>query len=84
MCFAMLSLDVHADGRSASLRLRYERIPVAGKSVSIESTRERRWSQGHFRDLLLAAQFEEVTFFDEAGFVAEPDAPVFVALARKR
>ncbi len=81
---AILSLDVHADGRSASLRLRYERIPVAGEPVSIERIWERRWwSQEQFRDLLLAAQFAEVTFLDETGSVAESDAPLFVALARK-
>jgi hypothetical protein len=80
----MLSLDVHADGRSASLRLRYERIPVAGKPMSLERNWERRWwSQAQFRDLLLDAQFAEMTFLDEAGSVAAPDAPVFVALARK-
>ena len=82
--FAMLSLDVHADGRSASLRLRYERIPVAGKVMSLERNWERRWwSQAQFRDLLLDAQFAEVTFLGESGSMAAPDAPVFVVLARK-
>lgn len=80
----MTSLDVHQDGRSASLRLRYERIAVSGERVSVERSWERRWwSQEQFRELVLLAQFAELTFLDQAGVVAEPDAPLFIALVRK-
>jgi SAM-dependent methyltransferase len=80
----ILSLDVHGDGRSASLRLRYERAPTTGEPVSVERTWERRWwTQEQFRELAFAAQFAELTFLDQTGGAADPIATQFVALARK-
>jgi hypothetical protein len=81
--FAILSLDIHDDGRSASLRHRYERIPVTGDPLSVERTWHRRWwTQGLFRELVLAAGFVEVTFLDPAGALADPNSELFVAFAR--
>jgi SAM-dependent methyltransferase len=82
---AILSLDMHHDGRSASLRHRYERIPATGEPISVERTWRRRWwTQEQFRELVIAAGFADVTFLDPSGALAEPDAALFVALARRR
>lgn len=79
-----LALDASEDGRNLSHRHRYERIPAAGEPVVVERTWERRWwTQKQFRELLFAAQFDEVAFVTPAGGVAEPDTSVFVALARR-
>jgi hypothetical protein len=81
---AVLSLDMHDDGRSASLRHRYERIPTEGEPLSLERTWHRRWwTQEQFRELVFAAGFTDLTFTDPTGTVADPDAPLFVALARR-
>jgi len=80
----MLELDVAGDGRNLSCRLRYERIPPAGDPSFVERTWERRsWTQAQFRELVLSAQFDEPTFLTATGGLAEPDASVFVALARR-
>jgi SAM-dependent methyltransferase len=82
---AVLSLDMHDDGRSASLRHRYERIPMEGEARSVERTWHRRWwTQEQFRELVFAAGFTDLTFVDPTGAVADPDAALFVALARRR
>ncbi len=80
----MLELEVHGDGRNHSLRLRYERTSPAGECVSVERVWERRsWNQEQFRALLLAARFNEPGFLSPKGGPAEPDASIFVALAKK-
>lgn len=82
---AIMSLDLHRDGRSASLSLRYERTPATGEPVSVERTWQRRWwTQEEFRELVFAAEFADLTFLDQTGAAAEPGATLFVALARKR
>jgi SAM-dependent methyltransferase len=80
----MLALDVSEDGRNLSHLLRYERIPTGGDPIVVERTWERRsWTQEQFRELILAAKFGEVVFVAPTGGLAEPDASVFVALARR-
>ncbi len=82
---AIVSLDLHRDGRSVSLSLRYERTPATGEPVSVERTWKRRWwTQEEFRELGFAAEFADLTFFDQTGAAAEPGATLFVALARQR
>ena len=81
---AMLALDVSADGRNLYHRLRYERIPMAGEPIAVERTWERRWwTQEQFRELVLAAGFNELAFLAPTGGPAKSDASVFVALARR-
>jgi SAM-dependent methyltransferase len=80
----MLELDVCRDGRNSSLCLRYERIPPVGEPISVERIWERRsWNQDQFRELVLAAHFDELRFLTPTGGLAEPNASAFVALARK-
>jgi hypothetical protein len=64
--------------------LRYERIPPVGQPTRVERIWKRRsWTQEQFRELVLAARFEEPTFLSPAGAVVDPEASVFVALARR-
>ena len=82
---SMLELDVHSEGRNSALRLRYDRIPPSGEPVSVERVWERRsWNQDQFRELVLAAHFDELRFLTPTGGLADPDASAFVALARKK
>lgn len=79
-----IALDVGADGRTLHRRLRYERIPPIGEPESVERTWTRRsWSQEQFRELLDAAGFRGVAFLAPGGGRAQPDASIFVALARR-
>lgn len=79
-----LGLDVSKDGRNLSHHLRYERIPPSGAPMVVERTWKRRsWTQEQFREIALPAQFEEMVFLDPGGGLAEADARVFVALARR-
>lgn len=81
---AMLELDVHEDGRSASYRLRYERIPATGEPATVERIWERRWwTQEQFRELASTAGFADLLFLAPTGGLAKPDASIFVALARR-
>jgi hypothetical protein len=81
---ALVALDASADGRSLCQRLRYERIPAAGEPEVLERDWERRWwPQPEFAEMLRAAGFRHVSFLSPAGGPAAPDAPVFVALARR-
>ena len=80
----MLELEVSEDRRNHALCLRYQRIPPTGKTISVERRWERRsWNPEQFRELLLAAQFEEAKFLSPTGGPAEIDGSVFVALVRK-
>jgi len=80
----MLELEVFGDGRNHTLRLRYERIPPTGEPISLERRWPRRsWNQRQFRELLLAAQFEEPKFLSLTGEAAEIDASVFVTMVRE-
>jgi SAM-dependent methyltransferase len=84
MRVAVISCDPGADAQSASLLLRYERIPEGGDPVILDRTWERRWwSQAQFREMLLAAAFSDPTFLDPKGDPADADANGYVALARK-
>lgn len=79
-----IALDVSDDGRTLHRRLRYERIPAAGAPESVERTWTRRsWSQPQFRALLDGAGLGAVSFRAPGGGRAEPDASVFVAIARR-
>lgn len=81
---AAVALDVSADGRTLHRRLRYERIPASGAPESVERTWTRRsWSQEQFGALLGGAGFQAVAFRNPSGGRAEPDASVFVAIARR-
>jgi SAM-dependent methyltransferase len=81
---AMVSLQVHDDGRGASHRLRYERIPPSGDPVVVERDWQRRWwTQEEFRALGDAAHFDSLAFLDPQGGLAEADASIFVALLRR-
>ena len=80
----MVSLDESHDGHGLTRRLRYERIPAAGEPEVVERDwKTRHWSQQRFRELLAAAGFEDKRFLSPEGGPAQPDAEVFVALARK-
>jgi SAM-dependent methyltransferase len=82
--FVLLALDVSTDGRNLAHHLRYERIPTVGQPTRVERIWKRRsWTQEQFRELVLAARFEGLTFLSPAGVAADPDASVFVALARR-
>ena len=73
-----------ADGRNTCSRLRYERISAGGESDIAERDWHRRyWSQEQFREMLVTAGFDKITFVLPHGDQATPDAPVFVALARR-
>jgi len=79
-----IGLDVSADGRTLHRRLRYERTSTGGVPEIVERTWSRRsWSQEQFRALLDGAAFGTVAFVAPGGGRAEPDARVFVALARR-
>jgi hypothetical protein len=79
-----VGLEVSADGRSLCHRLRYERIPAQGEAEVVERDwQTRSWPQSQFREMLLAAGFETITFVAPEGGRAAADASVFVALARR-
>ncbi len=81
---AMVALDLSADGRTLCRRLRFERIPAGGETEVVERDwRTRWWSQGQFREMLLSARFEDVSFLTPEGARANPDASIFVAQARR-
>lgn len=81
---AMVGLDVSADGRSLCHRLRYERIPASGEPEVVERNwKTRWWSQKQFREMLVAAHFDKLSFVRPEGGRPQPDASVFVALARR-
>ncbi len=77
--------ELSEDGRDVAQRLRYERIPPVGEPSIVERTwRKRSWRQAPFRELALAAGFDEPSFRAPTGGPAEPDAGLFVALLRPR
>jgi len=81
---AVVALDVSTDGRSLRHRLRYEYIPSSGEPDVVERDWQRRcWSQHHFREMLLSARFDKVSFRARGGGRAQADAEEFVALARR-
>jgi hypothetical protein len=80
----LVGVDVSADGRNVRRRLRYERITANGDVESVERDWHRRsWSQVQARALLAAAGFDKVTFLAPPGGRADPEARVFIALARR-
>jgi SAM-dependent methyltransferase len=82
--FSLRALDLSDDGQNVAQRLRYERIPKAGEPLSVEKIWQRRqWTQEQVRELVLTAGFEELSFLAPSGNSADPDAAVFVALARR-
>jgi SAM-dependent methyltransferase len=81
---SMVAFELSADGRDTCSRLRYERISAGGESDIVERDWHRRcWSQEQFREMLVTAGFDKITFVLPHGGRATPDAPVFVALARR-
>jgi SAM-dependent methyltransferase len=81
---AVVALDVSTDGRNLCHRLRYEHIPPSGEPDVVERDWQRRcWSQGQFREMLLSARFEEVSFRAREGGRAQADVEEFIALARR-
>jgi SAM-dependent methyltransferase len=81
---AVVALDVSKDGRGFSHRLRYEHIPPSGAPDVVERDWQRRcWSQQQFREMLLSARFDKVSFRSRGSGRAQPDAVEFVALARR-
>jgi SAM-dependent methyltransferase len=84
MRVAMVAFEVAPDGRGLCRRLRYERIDAEGDVEVLERDwLTRSWTQDQFRRMLEAAGFERATFRAADGGPAEPDATVFVALARR-
>jgi SAM-dependent methyltransferase len=80
----MIEFHVSMDGRTLSHRLRYEHIPTNGEPRVVERDWKRRWwSQNLFREMLVFAGFDEVTFLAPEGGPAQTDASAFVALARR-
>jgi SAM-dependent methyltransferase len=80
----MIEFAVSMDGRTLSHRLRYEHIPTNGEPRVVERDWKRRWwSQNLFREMLIFAGFDEVTFLAPEGGPAQTDASAFVALARR-
>jgi SAM-dependent methyltransferase len=80
----MVALDVSERERTLCHRLRYERIPAVGESEVVERGWKRRWwSQEQFREMLLSAGFDEVTFRGADGGRAQEGASSFIALARR-
>ena len=81
---SMVAFEVSADGRDTCSRLRYERTSAGGKSDIVERDWHKRWwSQEQFREMLVTAGFDKITFVLPHGGRATPDAQVFVALARR-
>ena len=77
-------IDPSADGRTVRRHLRYERLRSTGEHEVVKRTWERRsWPQEQFREMLVAAGFDKVSFVAPSGGRAAPDRPVFVALARR-
>ena len=80
----MVAFELSVDGRNTCSRLRYERISPGGESEIVEHDWHRRyWSQEQFREMLVTAGFDKITFLLPHGGRATPDAPVFVARARR-
>jgi SAM-dependent methyltransferase len=80
----MLGLEVRDGGRNIRQHLRYERITTSRESTFVERTWEKRsWTQEQFRELVLAAGFDELTFLNPTGGIAPADASIFVALASR-
>ncbi len=81
---AVIEVASRSDGCGLRRRLRYERIAPDGRVEVLERDwLTRWWSQGQFRNMLLEAGFESVSFRAPEGGPAPADAAVFVALARR-
>lgn len=76
LSLTLTTLDMHEDGRSASIGLRYEQASARADRI----WHRRWWSQQEFCELALSAGFQAPSFLDLGGQLAQPDAMLFVAL----
>ncbi len=79
---ATVALDVGTDGRSLCRRLRFECISTSAEPEILERAwKTRWWSQNQFREMLLSAGFDKVTFRAPEGGPVQSNDSVFVAQA---
>lgn len=79
-----VSVEFDAERRTATNRLRYERIAPGGETEALERDWHLHWwSQDMFRLMLEEAGFESIRCVDPEGREAEPDARIFVFVARR-
>lgn len=80
---AALAVHSTADGRDVARRLRYERRWPDGRREVLERVwRTRAWPPHDFERLLEQSGFESIRMRRPGGGPADPDAALFVALAR--
>ena len=81
---SVTAVERAADEQGASIRLRYERVPVAGEPEVVEREWQRRWwTQDRLGALATETGFARVSFVKPGGGADEPGDRVFVMLGHK-